>query len=236
MIHRRRRTTVIALPVLLALATTAAIAWASALLITYPSVHTPIRNEALSDREWWSLAHKRAPAARRYQSVVMIRAFEYEPLPQTGPLPRWATLPAPASRPDFLNDSHYEIADARGWPLPALSFRFHGRGSSRARTGEITGGIPLSPNSTGAWHDPRALPLTPIWPGLLANTALFALLWATLLYAPGAVRRKLRRRDGRCTSCGYDLRATPARAPCPECGAIAPPPLLNPAPPPTAGT
>src|SRR5688500_6586060 len=45
-------------------------------------------------------------------------------------------------------------------------------------------------------------------------------LFAALPLARGAlsVHRRLRVREGHCTHCGYDLRATPGR--CPECGKI----------------
>jgi hypothetical protein len=62
------------------------------------------------------------------------------------------------------------------------------------------------------------------------------LLFAAIAALPGAARMSLHLRRRRrqppftnCPSCGYDLRATPAR--CPECGAVPPPP---PPPPPPA--
>src|SRR5690606_40803439 len=105
---------------------------------------------------------------------------------------------------------------------PALAYRFRGGGRAPTRTGEVSGGLPLSPRSTGAWYDPRALPLTPIWPGFLADTALLTLLWLALLVGPGAVRRAIRRRTRLCSACGYDLRPTPAAPACPECGTPTP--------------
>ncbi len=62
---------------------------------------------------------------------------------------------------------------------------------------------------------PRRIPLTPIWTGLLANTALFTLT----LFLPVrlfALIRWLRRPPAHiCTTCGYDSTGFPR---CPECG------------------
>src|SRR5262245_52634200 len=52
---------------------------------------------------------------------------------------------------------------------------------------------------------PRAwtgyLPIRPIWPGFAINTVFYAAVLWVLLAAPGAVRRFVRRRRGRCTRC-----------------------------------
>jgi hypothetical protein len=57
--------------------------------------------------------------------------------------------------------------------------------------------------------------LVPYW---FLNLA-FAVVVSRWLY--GAINRYRRARQGRCTSCGYDLRATPKR--CPECGMLVKP-------------
>jgi hypothetical protein len=62
------------------------------------------------------------------------------------------------------------------------------------------------------------LPYYPIWPGFALNTLFYAALAWGVWQVPLAMRRRSRRRAGKCARCGYDLRATPAGSPCPECG------------------
>jgi len=68
---------------------------------------------------------------------------------------------------------------------------------------------------------PTQIPLTPIWPGLLANTAIYtALIWLTL-WSLATLRRRIHRwrhpNAKPCTHCRYDLSGINANA-CPECG------------------
>jgi hypothetical protein len=65
------------------------------------------------------------------------------------------------------------------------------------------------------WSDP--LPSLPAWPGLLANTAIYAAPWYALFLIP-TLRRARRRRRGLCPRCAYDLKGLTSSAPCPECG------------------
>jgi hypothetical protein len=61
----------------------------------------------------------------------------------------------------------------------------------------------------------------PLWPFASALLILFAL--------PFTIRR-LRRRAGRCTTCGYDRRGLTPDAPCPECGIVRPSKQIAPEP------
>jgi hypothetical protein len=63
----------------------------------------------------------------------------------------------------------------------------------------------------------RALPMRPLWRGLVINIAAWAgLLWLVTL-GPFEIRRIARQARGRCLHCGYDLRGE-AEGGCPECG------------------
>ncbi|MGP1346559.1 MAG: zf-TFIIB domain-containing protein [Phycisphaerales bacterium] len=69
---------------------------------------------------------------------------------------------------------------------------------------------------------PEYLPLTPIWPGFLANTAIYtAIIWA-LFWSVAFVRRWRHPTAVPCPKCRYDLAGIDTDR-CPECGApIAP--------------
>jgi 4-amino-4-deoxy-L-arabinose transferase-like glycosyltransferase len=58
---------------------------------------------------------------------------------------------------------------------------------------------------------------TGLYAFIVAITALPG-IWLLVQSAIVAVYSRARRRLGRCSHCGYDLRATPER--CPECGAV----------------
>jgi hypothetical protein len=62
------------------------------------------------------------------------------------------------------------------------------------------------------------LPLHPLLPGFLLNTAFYATLLFTLFTTPRLIRRHLRRRKHHCPTCNYNLRGLAPTSPCPECG------------------
>ncbi len=128
-------------------------------------------------------------------------------------IPSWVAYP-PA--PDL---ALYNIdTAATGWPFRAMtseSWLFRNPpGSSSDWTEELRGNLELLklPSSR------IILPLRPIWPGLLADIAVFSCGAWMLLVACGRIRRAARHRRGRCPGCGYDLSDAPPGAPCPECG------------------
>ena len=91
---------------------------------------------------------------------------------------------------------------------------------------DISGVIP----ATGAVQKRTqrlAIPVQIAWRGFAADTLIFAGVWLVLLWIPGAVRRRVRRRRGHCPACGYDL-CRDLVGGCPECGwNRASPPVLG---------
>lgn len=123
------------------------------------------------------------------------------------------------ARPDWGEFEQY-FWRADGWPFVSMSvsWSWTSPGQEPMLTGGL--GIPLakprySSLSGGRPDELRAIPLQPVWRGLLLDTGFFA---ALLLIAPLArtVRRIHRRRAGRCLECGYQLNSSSEG--CPECG------------------
>jgi len=82
----------------------------------------------------------------------------------------------------------------------------------------------LSKRAVGLWFPnpavrprPLGFPFLPVWPGFAINTLFYAAIAWGLWLIPPAIRRRLRRRAGKCVKCGYDRRGLPEGAPCPEC-------------------
>ncbi|MFG0284143.1 MAG: hypothetical protein ACF8R7_06940 [Phycisphaerales bacterium JB039] len=104
-----------------------------------------------------------------------------------------------------------------GWPFKALScsVRWQRQISNANIIYTVRGGVQLPRDAD---FNPRALPLTPIWAGLLADVAIFGGLWLLGAWSVRAARRRWRMRRLRCAHCGYSVVGLPPGAACPECG------------------
>jgi hypothetical protein len=113
---------------------------------------------------------------------------------------------------------HAAVLDARGWPcvsfVSLIDADFASGVWSYQFADGLNRGIPLGAPAT-PWS--RILPLRPIVPGLLINTAFYALLCLGLYRGTRGIRRLRRYHKGRCPRCAYDRRHN-FDTPCPECG------------------
>ena len=100
---------------------------------------------------------------------------------------------------------------------PRDGFYFSDEGLLLLREEQVTGFA-----SSRWWKSGITLPIRPIWPGLLLNTAFYGVIVWMLWFTMGLVRRntraRRRRRHGLCVGCGYDLRGGAIGSLCPECG------------------
>ncbi len=138
---------------------------------------------------------------------------EYDP-PSSPQPPRWGPLRTADHRTVIPDDRHTMQFIAQGWPWRALWCEKTANGD------DVLGGYLLFrrhvPNTFMMQH--HVLALRPSWPEFAMCTAVYTSAWMVLLFVPGATRRAVRLRRGRCGNCGYDLRAATGEK-CPECGA-----------------
>jgi hypothetical protein len=181
--------------------------------------------------EYWKLIRWDSSVATFLHSWRMTRATPREDSPIVSgpavlaPILLAGTVRAPHAWAENVDGHHYDYRYIVAWGWPARSCWYEVRNTSprdsRAPT-VVEGGFTLS--IRGIREErltvfcARALPIRPLWPGLLANTAFYGLILWALWFTAGAVRRGLRRRRGACLRCGYDLRGAEAGTACPECG------------------
>jgi hypothetical protein len=124
------------------------------------------------------------------------------------------TLPWPAPGVDELRR-----VSAAGWPLLCLYSRQPVSSGGQWVPYERQYGVHLPFGLTPETASVTPLPTLIIPRGFILNTLFYALILYLLTLRFVDARRALRRR-GLCPACAYDLRATPAENPCPECGSI----------------
>ena len=115
-----------------------------------------------------------------------------------------------------------------GWPCYCLAFEdaFSQEDAdwvmSLSDQPEFKRQSPLRPTYDAIRFKSHLLPTFPLWPGLLANTAIYGGAWAVLIGVPVLLRRWLRARRGGCPQCGYSREGLKVDVPCPECGRATP--------------
>lgn len=180
----------------------------------------------------WMYAEELGFGMRRVRSVPFNVRFGAEGVARSEPGPRIVEQEGPRRRrwlaaegvPGGDLPRHGWVDDACGWPMIALACEMKTVAPTymgRSRVGAVRWGVPMAGLGAMRAGRPRmwALPLRPVWPGFVVNTGVFAVGWFVVFAAPAAVRRWNRRRNGLCLGCGYDLRGSPGRSACPECGA-----------------
>ncbi len=194
----------------------------AAVLVLSPQLIAPPKWLLLSAQTWqshevWTLYGFDTPGQR-----LIVAAPSPVSLTLDGPTPYRATPSWSAFRGDGPSFERLENAGpfggheaAAGWPLLA----FHGADVSIKDPGAFTrvpvkGVLVRIPRGT---QPELLIPLTPMWPGFAANSAIYGLAWFSLAFGVGRLKRWRRRRRGLCPFCRYDLSGVDSDT-CPECG------------------
>lgn len=232
--HRPTRRTIAKLIklTLLGALTTPAVAWIGACLPTM-GMTIVLQNFQQIDGEQYMAAQFRYglcmtwivwqhwPVESRFIKITVGDPFR--------PPSRWSSIWSPERRLAAQAADRTAVGEvtsdiASGWPFRStvgtMRLGWYPESFDWRRNGSVfTGPMWIRRDATGARIGaPRLIPLKPLWPGFVADTIFYGVVWWVFLLALAAWTRRRRRRAGRCVHCRYDLRATPPNLPCPECG------------------
>lgn len=219
----RRAAVLILLLALLGVSTSLGVAW-------FIGGVQPERFTA-AERQWgrvggWTVATRTVRGLRVSEAFGFPVASGLPDRPPSG-----GSVYAQAPRPTDERTTEWDI----GWPFFSWRtvWREHPSGYGLITSGDLEGGLLIEATATQVSSTSiltpassmesitRLLPLRPIWPGVVYDSAAWSAAWlviTVILLVPGVQRRRLRLRRNRCTMCGYDLRGREA-AICSECGA-----------------
>ncbi len=121
-----------------------------------------------------------------------------------------------------LADPAFRHAGLRtaGWPLPAFAGGYLSDTTTNRPVHYAAFLFQQEPTPYYMW---AFVPLRPVWTGLLADAAAFAVAVMGAAHLPALARRWHRRRGGRCMACGHPLAGLSR---CPECGYAGKPPTI----------
>lgn len=117
------------------------------------------------------------------------------------------------------------IVVAIGWPMSCLWYELRGwyPNDGSLPAWYTSGGLKLADRASdpsGRAPMPIVIPLRPLLGPLAFNLVFYIVTACVVRVGFRHTRCFIRRRRGLCPACAYDLRATPASSPCPECGYI----------------
>ena len=190
----------IAICLLLGFITTVAVAWMCAAWLRISHYEKYAEGVTIPSSDGWLVRAYRCPGAEYVSGLPLFEVL------QGAAIMDWADdllAPDEITWIDLYNEPqesvpgqhHVKVVNARGWPRIALWCEVVASPSWRSPklSPKAEGGIPFSlnlPEWTSAIDEVGALPLRPIWSGLIIDTLFYGALWAVLI----AIRAFLHRR------------------------------------------
>lgn len=126
----------------------------------------------------------------------------------------WATSPLDESE---LAMNAMQVVRMFGWPFPCVYYGYvtnQPAGTGASWSGSIYSGLRIDSTNPSS----RVLPMRVLWSAFAANALILSAAFCLGLTCLTMFHTSHRRRRHACPDCGYDLHASRAGDPCPECG------------------